>query len=200
MAFGGAIAPGHRKGKTKGSQYLFDTFVCGYVVNSSGEIVYQTGNRFDYDKIGGSLLLTTDNKTIIEVAWDKISSFTLYSSTDERFDFEKVPSIDPSHYVQVLVSGPKYKIYKLIKTRLDRADYVNKGSVSYGNDYDEFVDDADYFVFDAQDKHVQKLPLRKKSIKEVFAKEADKAAKFLATNSGSINDIYLSKLGELMNN
>jgi hypothetical protein len=200
MADGGVIAPGHHKGKLKGSQYLFDYFVRGYLVSSSGEVLYKPDYMLDYDKVGGGLLLTTDNKTIIEVAWDNTNSFSLYSSTDERFDFEKVPSIDPSHYVQVLVSGPKYKIYKLIKTKLVKADYVNKGAVSYGNDYDEFVDDADYFVFDVQNELLQKLLLRKKSIKEVFAKEVDKASKFLANNSGSINDTYLNKLGDLMNN
>ncbi len=123
----------------------------------------------------------------------------IYNNAGERFDFEKMPAINISHYVQVLASGKKYKIYKLIKTKFVKADFVNNGVTSHGNDYDEYVDDADYYVVDLQTNQPQKLALKKKSIKENFAKEADKVNKFLSDNSGSIDDAYLNKLGAYMN-
>ncbi len=191
--------PGHEKGKTRGNRYLFDIFAHGFFVNATGDLVYNRDYLYDYDKMEGGLLITKDGKSIMEMSWDQTKSFTLFSSTDEVFVFEKVPSIDPSHYAQVLASGKKYKIYKLIKTRLVKSDYVNNGVTQHGNDYDEFVDDADYYVLDNQANQMQKLSLKKKSIKEDFAKEADKINKYLSSNSGSIDDSYLTKLGDYMN-
>lgn len=196
---GGYLMPGHEKGNTRGGQYLFKTFVPGYMINSEGEIVQKPDYLFDYDKMGGILLLTKDNQHINEVSWDQTNSFVLYSIGGERFEFEKFPAIDKSHYVQVLASGKKYKIYKLTKTRFVKSDYVNNGVTSHGNDYDEYVDDADYYVLDLQGGQPQKLSLKKKSIKEDFAKEADKVNKYLSSNSGDIDDAYLSKLGAYMN-
>jgi hypothetical protein len=156
---GGVIAPTHQKGELRGSQYLFKTFAHGFIINSDGGIVYNPDYLFDYDKIGGALLLTQDKQTITEVGWDQTKSFTVYSNEDVPFVFEKAPAIDPSHYVQVLASGKKYKIYKLIKTTFVKADYVNSGVVAHGTDFDEYVDDADYYLWDVQTNQSQKLSL-----------------------------------------
>ena len=196
---GGYLKPAHEKGDTRGSQYLFETFVHGYMISSAGELAHNPGFLFDYDKMSGNLLLTRDNRLITEVGFDQINSFTLFSNTDERVDFGKEPAIDPSHYLQVLASGTKYKIYKRIKTRFAKADYVNNGAAPHGHDYDEYIDDADYYVFDLQTNQPKKFTLRKKSIKEVFAKEADKINKYVSSASGDIDDAYLSKLGAFMN-
>ena len=124
--------PGHEKGKTKGNRYLLDIFAHGVFVNAHDELVYNRDYLYDYDKIGGGLLITKDGKSILEMSFDQTRSFTLYSRTDEVFVFEKIPSIDISHYLQVLAAGKKYKIYKLIKTTFRKADYVNAGMVQRG--------------------------------------------------------------------
>ncbi len=199
-SMGGYLKPSHEKGNTRGSQYMFITFTHGYLINSSGDLVQKPNYLFDYDKMDGGLLLTKDNQHINAVSWDQTNSFVLFNNAGERFEFEKVPSIDKSHYVQVLASGKKYKIYKLIKTKFVKSDYVNNGVTAHGNDYDEYVDDADYYVLDVQSSQVQPLTLKKKSIKADFAKDADKVNKYLSDNSGDIDDAYLSKLGAFMNN
>jgi hypothetical protein len=196
---GGYLKPAHEKGNTRGNQYLFGTPVHGFLVNASGEIVYNPAYRFDYDKMGGGLLLTKDQRSVVQVNWDQVRYFSLFASNGTRYDFEKAPAIDPSHYVQVLASGGKYKIYKLIKTKFVKSDYVNNGVTSHGNDYDEYVDDADYYVVDVQANQPKKVSLRKKSLKDAFAKDADKANKYMSDNSGDIDDAYLSKLGAYMN-
>src|SRR5579863_10133846 len=196
---GGLLAPGHQKGDLRGSQYLFDVFVHGYLINTSDELVYQPVYLFDYDKVAGSVLLTPDKHKIVNVVWDQVKSFTLYNLNDQRYDFEKAVDIDKSHFVQVLASGPKYKVYKLIKTTFVKSDYINNGLAAHGHDYDEYVDDAEYYVV-AQGGKPQKLSLKKRSVKEVFAKEADKVNKYLSDNSGTIDEAYLGKLGAFMNN
>ena len=191
--------PGHEKGKTRGNRYLLDIFAHGFFVNSSDELIYNRDYLYDYDKMGGGILLTKDGKSIMELGYDQTKSFTLYSNKDEVLVFEKVPSIDVSHYLQVLASGKKYKIYKLIKTRLVKADYVNNGVTQHGNDYDEFVDDADYYVLDVQANKAQKFALKKRSLKDGFPNEADKVTKYVSDNKGSIDEGYLGKLGDYMN-
>lgn len=196
---GGVIAPTHQKAELRGSMYIFKNFAHGYVVTASGDINYNPSYLFDYDKMGGALLLTQNKRVINEVSWDQIQSFVLYGSNDERLVFTKAPDIDKSHYVQVLASGDKYKIYKLIKTRFVKADYVNAGVIAHGTDFDEYVDEPDYYVVDVQGGQVKRLSLKKKSIKENFVKEADKTNKYLSDNGGSINDEYLSKFGDFIN-
>jgi len=199
MGDGGVIAPTHQKGELRGSMYIFKNFVHGYVVTAAGDINYNPNYLLDYDKIGGALLLTQNKRVINEVSWDQIQSFVLYSNADERFVFTKAPDIDKSHYVQVLSAGDKYKIYKLIKTKFVKADYVNAGVIAHGTDFDEYVDEPEYYVVDVQGGKTKKLALKKKSIKEDFIKDADKTNKYLSDNGGSINDEYLSKFGDYVN-
>jgi hypothetical protein len=199
MGNGGAIAPGHVKGDVHGNRYLFDNFAHGFIINSSGELMHDPGNLYDYDKMGGGLLVTADKQNISQLGYDQVKSFTLFSDKDEQVTFEKAPALDNSHYVQVLASGKKYKIYKLIRTKFVKSDYVNTGVSSHGNDYDEFQDDADYYVLDVQANQPVKFALKKKGLKDGFPKEADKVNKYVSDNSVRINDDYLSKLGAYMN-
>jgi hypothetical protein len=199
MGNGGAIAPGHVKGDVHGNRYLFDNFAHGFIINSSGELMHDPGNLYNYDKIGGNVLVTADKQNIAQLGYDQIKAFTLFSDKDEQVSFEKASGIDNSHYLQVLSSGKKYKIYKFIQTKFVKSDYVNTGVSSHGNDYDEFQDDADYYVWDVQANQPVKFALKKKALKDGFPKEADKANKYVSDNSGKINDAYLSKLGAYMN-
>jgi len=199
MGTGGAIAPGHVKGNVHGNRYLLDNFAHGFLINASGELIHTPGTVYDYDKMAGYVLSTSDMNKVAELSFDQIASFTLFSDKDVKYVFEKAPSIDPVHYVQVLSSGKKYKIYKAIKTRFSKSDYVNSGMVQHGNDYDEYLDDADYYVWDVQGNKAQKIALKKKALKEGFAAESDKVNKYLSDTKGSIDDAYLGKMGDYMN-
>ena len=162
--------------------------------------VYNQYYPFNYEKVAGLLLLTVDKKNVMEMVGDQVKSFTLYNNADQRFDFEKVPGIDNRHFVQVLATGGKYKICKVIKTKYNPSDAqtVALGRTA-GHEYDEYVDDADYFILDVQSNQLQKLTLKKKSIRTDFAKEADKVNKFLSEHPGDLDDSYLEKLGNYMN-
>jgi hypothetical protein len=195
----GLVAVAVKKPNQVGSRYLFDTFSHGFFTDASGKLINNEYFLFDYEKVSGVLLLTTDKKYISAIVRDQIQSFTLYNNADQRVYFEKIPAIDNARYVQVLATGAKYKICKLIKTKFVAADYQATASGGSGHDYDEFVDDAQYYVLDVQSNQSQKLDLRKKSIKEDFSKDAVKVNKYLSENSGRIDDAYLSSLGEFMN-
>jgi len=197
---GGTIsAIKHQKGLTHGNRYLFDDFAHGYVINNQNTLVYNENYRFAYDKIGGVLLLTEDNNNVTQVPDAQITSFTLFSNQDQLVTFAQVPAIDKKHYVQVLAEGPKYGLYKLIVSRLVHSSYTNNGFATHGNDYDEFVDDVDYYFVDAKTNQPQKINPKKKTLKTFFAAEPDKINKYLTDHPGDVDDTYLAKLGAYMN-
>ena len=190
----------HQKGNVHGNRYLFDNFVHGFVLTPQDKIISGPTYLYNYDKIDGFIMLSINNGPVSQVNDDQIKTITLVSSNDQKVVFEKIPAIDNLHYVQVLSSGKKYKIIKQIKTTFNKSDYVNNGIASHGNDYDEFVDDAQYFVLDMPGGEKHKLSLKKKSLKEDFSKEADKLNKYMsAHNSDEIDDKFLMDLGEAMN-
>jgi hypothetical protein len=198
----GAIYPQfHHKDETQGSRYLFGGWMHGYVINNQDSLIQNPVLLFNYDKMGGSLLLTKDKNAAIEIYKDLIKSFTLFDALNQPMTFTMVPDIDKTHFVQVIASGVNYKIYKLTRTRFVVANFATDGVASTGNNFDSYEDEATYYVFDAKTNQLQKLPsLKKKAIKEMFAKEPDKLNKFIADNSASsIDDSYLAGLGDYMN-
>lgn len=184
---------------TRGSRYLYKDWVTGYVVSPEDSVYKNPTYGFNYDKIMGSLLLTQDKHAAIEIDPNRIKSFTLYNELNQPTHFEYVPEIDKSHFPVLLEGGKKYKIYKLTKTKFVKNDFHTDGMTSSGNNYDEYVDEPTYYVFNVQTKQVQELGLKKKAIKTVFASEGSKVTSYLDANSGKIDEEYLKNLGDFVN-
>jgi hypothetical protein len=182
-----------------GSRYLLDSFGHGFFTDASGKQVNNTTCLFNYEKMTGYLLLTLDKRSILEAGRNQVKSFTIYDKTDRRLDFEQVPAIDKSHFVQVIAGGPKYKIYKRITTKFSPTDIAHTASGDRGQDHDEFDDDFTYYALDVQTGKVTEFSLRKKPIKEAFPNESDKITKFLSENKNRIDEAYLGKLGAYIN-
>jgi hypothetical protein len=190
----------HVKEETQGTEYLFKNWVRGYVVNVQDSIIQNPAFLLNYDKITGSLLLTQDNKTVIEIDKDRVKSFTLFDALNQPYTFAMAPSIDQTHFLQVLADGRNYKIYKLTKTKFVESNYKSDGIASTGNNYDEYRDDFEYYVLNVKTNTVQKTSLKKKALKQAFdAADQNKVADFLQANSGDIDDNYLASLGDNMN-
>jgi hypothetical protein len=98
----GLVAPVSRKSDTRGSRYMFSTFIHGFFTDTLNHQVYSPYFLFDYEKLSGFLLLTSDKMHVQELMSDEIKSFTLYDNSDMRYQFERVPAIDKTHFVQVL--------------------------------------------------------------------------------------------------
>ncbi len=196
---GGAVVIPRRNPNIVGSRYQLDAFAHGFFTDMKGKQVYNPYYLFNYEKISGYLLLTVDRSNIMKIEKDQVKSFTIYDNRDRRFEFERLPAIDSEHYVQVLAKGDKYKVCKLVKTKFYAADFAHTAAGGVGKEYDEYADDAEYYLLDVKSSQVQKLSLKKKSLKAGFAKEEDKVNKFLTENSSNIDDTYLSNLGDYMN-
>ncbi len=183
-----------------GSPYLFSDWVHGFAVSTADSINENDGYLFNYQKLDGALLYTEDGKKMYQVNKAEIKGFTLFDQKGQPFTFENVPSIDPKHYVQVLASGTKYKIYKDLDTKFLKNDFTTNGITSTGNNYDSYVDEGVYYIVKLPGGQPQKVTLKRKSIRNAFAADADKANKFMsAHDSDDVDDTFLKGLGEFMN-
>ncbi|MDB5287999.1 MAG: hypothetical protein JWR05_2948 [Mucilaginibacter sp.] len=189
---------GAGEGGLHGSRYLFNDWVHGFAITPKDSIKQSNVYLFNYDKVAGNLMFTRNKSTAMLVVKDEIKGFTLFDENAMPMIFEEVPDIDAKHYVQVLASGPKYKIYKNLNTEFIKANFVTNGITSSGNSYDEYKDENTYYVVKAGGQP-QKMDPKSKSIKAAFAAEPDKIKKFFADNEGDIDENYIKALGEFMN-
>jgi hypothetical protein len=173
--------------------------VHGYVVNAHDSTIQSPALFFNYDKMGGSLLLSKDKRAAIEVYNENVKSFTLFDALNQPSTFTMVPEIDKSHYVQVLASGNNYKIFKAIKTKFIASNYSTDGLAATGNNFDLYEDEFTYYILNVKTNQMQKISLKKKVLKQAFVAEEAKADGFFKTNDGDIDDNYLASLGDYMN-
>jgi hypothetical protein len=199
MAQGAVFPVFTHKEATQGSRYLFDDWVHGYVVTAADSVIQNPVLFFNYDKIGGGLLLTKDKHAAIEVYRENVKSFTLFDALNQPLTFAPVPEIDKTHYVQVIASGNNYKIYKTIKTKFIASNYESDGLASTGNNFDLYQDEFDYYILNVKTNQLQKIGLKKKVLKQAFAADGTKADGYFKTNDGDIDDNYLASLGDYMN-
>ena len=188
------------KGDTRGSQYLLDDWAHGFIIDSKDSVLQNPDYLYNYDKINGVMVFTQDKSSAMELNKSTVNSFVLFSNDGKTAAFEKAPNVDANNYVQVLAMGKKYKIYKSINTQFVKSNYQTNGLSSSGNNYDEYVDDYTYYIFNVQTNSLQKISLKKKAIKAAFVKDADKVNKFIDDHSSDdIDDNYLINLGDYMN-
>ncbi|WPU95867.1 carboxypeptidase-like regulatory domain-containing protein [Mucilaginibacter sabulilitoris] len=194
------ISPKSSSGEVRGSRYLFNDWMHGYVVDNKGVIVQDKHYLFNYDKIEGGLLMTSNKSTAIEVNRDQIKTFTLFDNKHIPLVFENVPAINKNHYVEVITAGKNVNIYKDLGTMYEKANFSTNGMMSTGHNYDAYIDKSNYYVVMKQGAP-QKLSLKKKTLKTIFSSQSDKVDKFIADNSSSdIDDNYLKALGDYLNN
>lgn len=200
-AANGTLFSFSHKEDTKGSRYLIpEGWGKGYVVDKGGATIKNDNYSYNYDKINGSLLLTQDKRAAVDVNRDQIKTFTIYNKLDQPETYELVTTINPTHYSQVLSDGSKYKVYKFTKTTFVKSDYKTDGLTSSGNHYDEYVDEPTYYVLNVKTSALQKVQLKAKAIKQVFAADADKVKTYFNDHADDdINDTFLSNLADSLN-
>ncbi|MDB5152810.1 MAG: hypothetical protein JWR54_1561 [Mucilaginibacter sp.] len=199
MSAGSHFSVGSRQENLHGSRFLTGYWMHGFAVSPKDSIKQNNVYVFNYDKISGDLLFTRDRNTVLQVVKSEIKGFTLFDDNAKSYVFEAVLEIDTKHYVQVLASGGKYKIYKNLETKFIKANYSTNGIMSTGNNYDEYKDESVYYVVKLPGGQPVKIDLRKKSIKAAFAADADKVNKFFSDNDKDIDDDFLKSLGDYMN-
>jgi len=192
---------GTSKEDLHGSPYFFSDWVHGYTLTDKDSLRENDSYLFNYQKIDGVLLYTSDGKTMNMLDKSQAKKFVLFDGSGQQATFEAVPEIDNKHYFQVLASGSKYAIYKDLNTKFLKADFQTNGITTSGNNYDSYVDEAIYYVVKFPGGKPQKISLKRKAIKAAFAADADKINKYLTDHdSDEVDDNFLKGAGEYMNN
>jgi hypothetical protein len=188
------------KEDTKGTRYLFERWVGGIVLDTGNNIIDNKGNYFNYDKVSRGLLLTQDFKSVIEVNKDQVKAFDLKDESGKNYIFEQVAGINNGNFVQQLVNGQKYRLYKSINTKFVKENHVSDGMTESGNPYDEYVNEYQYYLVLPGGKDFKKLVLKKKAIKETLNMEAAKVNSYFSQHGDDeINEDFLIGLTLFIN-
>ncbi|HEY8929347.1 MAG TPA: hypothetical protein VIM55_09165 [Mucilaginibacter sp.] len=187
------VSSGFKQEPTRGSRLYFDDWVPGFGINKTDSIVFEKENVYNFDKIDGTIIYTNDGRTMSSVSTGQLRSFTLYDKKGHAHTYESAPEINKKPFVEVLLSTPKYKIYKRMDTKLVRADYKYNGVTESGNKYDEFVDDNRYIFVVANGEKPQTISLKKSVLKKAFNGDADSF--IVAQGSREVDEEYIKDLG-----
>jgi len=189
---GGSAKEGFTQEPTRGSRYLFTNWVPGYGINKKDSLVVETSNMYNYDKINGNILYTNDGRSMAQVSPSQLKSFSLYDRKGRAHFYESAPEINKKPFVEVLLSTPKYKIYKKSDTKLTRADFHTDGVLEMGHRYDEYVDN-DRYIFVGGDGKMQSISLKKSTLKKLLSGDAD--AFIASQGSRDVDEDYVRDLG-----
>ncbi|HET6253061.1 MAG TPA: carboxypeptidase-like regulatory domain-containing protein [Puia sp.] len=188
------------KEDTKGSAYLFKDWCHGTVSDTSGTLIDNRYFLFNYDKMKNALVMSQDMKSGIELYKSQIVRFELKDADGRRHFFVQAPALNNGNFVECLIRGDKYSLYKIVSTKFKKADYRSDGLTESGNNYDEYIDDATYYVTDGKGDNAKKLEMKKKSILAVFGADKDKVDGYLKKNSYDDLDIgYVQGLVVFLN-
>lgn len=191
----GALLPKFSlKEGTKGNRYFFDSWADGQIVGINGVVYKDSSYQFNYDKINSNLLFTKDHQTVVEIAREEISSFTL-KKENEEYVFESVPFISTQSYLQQLVKDSSgYSLYKKTKTTFVKANFVSTGMIEKGNNYDEYVDEDTYFIV-YPDKTFRTLEMKKRVVKDCLSPDSDRVSAYFKSHiEEPLNESFLISL------
>ena len=155
---------------------------------------------FNYDKINRKLLATQDNKTVLEINDEDLQSFTLVYDEITVF-FERVPLINKTDFFVPLVENEKgYSLYKKLQTRFQKANFTTNGLIQSGKNYDEYVDESEYYIVLPGNKEVRKVGLTRKSLKEIFKQDMTRLRRYYTEHSGeAFDENYVAGLVNFLN-
>lgn len=187
------------KEDTKGNRYLYEKWVRGSVVGVDGVVYNSSKYLFNYDKVAQKLLMLLDSNKMLTLNSGDISGFTLQDDTSQ-YHFERIKNSTDLDFYQPLYKDEKgYSFYKLVKTKFMKADYQSNGIVESGRKYDEYVDEAQFFILSAK-QELSRIDFKKKSLEKVFDQEASKLQLFFDQHKGEkVNEEFVSSLVQFIN-
>ncbi len=158
---------------TKGTRFLFDTWVNGdSVINTQGNYINTVTFLFNLDKVTGNLLVTQDKINIMAAAPTGINSFILQDNRNQYF-FEYVNEIDSTKFFLALIKNDAhYSLYKQFKAKFAEANFRSDGVIQTGNDYNEYKDESQYYLVEKGSAKL--ISFKPKAIKALLEKDKEK--------------------------
>lgn len=163
------------KEATEGSRLLFDDWPKGFVIGIYDTLLNNPNLFLNFDKITRDLYFTLDGKTIIKVETSQAREIHFING-NAQVVLTRVDGIDPHHFFQRMsdsAGAPNYILYRLTTTQFRRANFTTNGLTSTGNNFDEYIDDYDYFIVMPGGKLYTSVKLKKNSIRTALGDKAD---------------------------
>ena len=184
-------------GNVKGTQYLFDDWTPGSVTDETNN-TFSDNYSFNFDKINHDVY-ARDNIQKISVVLDKTKVKRFKIGQLNFVNAELIDQKGKNLFYQVLVEEPsKISLYKLTKTRFQRANPNDMSNVKSGNFSSEFIDDVTYYVM--QGKELTRVNLTGNSIHKALKSQSDKLNKYEDQNSTKeIDEDFLVGLIKYLN-
>jgi len=189
------------KENTKGRRMLLADFSPGYVTTTSDSALKDPRLVFNYDKITHDLYYSFDRKTVIEADRSRVKTFHLATADGEQ-EYTRLDLIKPDAFFQTFNSfdNTHYGFYALTKTEFKKADYRTDGMVESGNNYDEYVDNIQYYIVSPGGKEYQPLELKKKSVRAALPAVKTKVEEYLSQHKNDdVNETFVKNLIEYIN-
>jgi hypothetical protein len=184
--------------ETRGTRYLLRRFVPGVLVDKDQHVIVDSSRLLNYDKIDGQLLIAQGGGKYLEVDKDKILAFAM-KTEDSSFVFLNVQALSKVNYFLLIATGPKYSVYKSVKTKFVKANFTSNGLIETGHDYDEYVDNQMYFWV-SNTGNAGVLEFKKKSIMEIFEADRTKMDAFFRAHKGEdIDEKFVRGLVDYLN-
>jgi hypothetical protein len=176
-----------------GSQYLYGNWTKGSVT-STDNTTYSNNYAFNFDKINHEVYAKYNEQENLSVKVDKskIKRFTIGGA--EFISSSLLGKTGPILFYQVLVEdSSKISLYKLIKTRFQRANPEDMSTVKSGNFTSAFVDDITYYIRDGKD--LTRINLTENNIYKVLRSKSDKLNTYFNLNgTKDLNEQFLIEL------
>jgi len=187
------------KEDTKGNRYLYEKWVSGSVLGVDGVLYNSSKYLFNYDKIAQKLFMLLDSNRVLELNSGDIAGFTLHDDTSQ-YHFERLKnSTDLNFYQPVYKDEKGYSLYKLLFTKLKKADYQTNGIIESGNKYDQYIDEEQYFILSPKHE-LSKINLKKKNIEKVLGNESSGVESFFAQhNKDKLDEDFVKNLLQFLN-
>jgi len=190
------------KEDTKGRRMLLTTWGQGFVVGMNDSLIRDPKLVFNYDKLSHDLYYSLDKQTVFEAERSHIKAFHLMTPEGET-EYARVDVVKPEVFFRVFTSADAshYGFYSLTTTEFHKANFHSDGLVETGNNYDEYVDNLQYYIVAPGGKTYQAVDLKKKkSILAAFPAAKAKAEEFFSQHKDAdINESFLKELIEYMN-
>jgi len=184
------------KDNTKGRRMLLADWAKGSVTTSKDSVIQNDQTVFNYDKITHDLYYSMDRQTVIEAERSHIKGFT-FATMDGDVQYARLDLVKPEAFFQVFTpfDNTHYGFYSLIKTEFKKADYRTDGMVETGNNYDEYVDNVQYYIVAPGGKAYQPVELKKKSLRTALPEAKTKVEEYLSQHKNDdINETFVKNL------
>jgi hypothetical protein len=197
----GAVNAFNNEENTKGTRFLFDSWVNGdSVINTQGNYINTATFLFNFDKMTNNVLVTQDKINIMAVAPTGINSFIL-EDKGRQYIFEHVKAIDSTKFFLALVKNETwYSLYKEFITKFAEANFRNDGLIQTGKEYNEYKDESQYYIVQQGNVTAKLIDLKPKVIKAVFGEKKEKAdAYFRQHKDDAVDESFLIGLITYLN-